>query len=270
MYVKLFSQIMDSSITEDYLVRWVFTDLLILADSEGYVDMTHQAIAARTRVPEDIVRRAIDLLGNKDAESRDQTEEGRRIIKIDNHRSWGWRIVNYLKYRAIRTADERREYMRSYMRVKRSKQTVLNTGKQLLTRVSSVSPSEAEAEAEAEEESITPIVPSFKSETRRETTKAGSAAAHHFEEFWKHAWRKDSKQAAHKAWRKQCVTSAILQSVLDAVIAQSAYYLAREPDKRPYMATWLNQERWRDELGADPAQTIPLQKTRLQRIMESI
>ena len=268
MYVKLFSQIMDSSITEDYLVRWVFTDLLILADSEGYVDMTHQAIAARTRVPEDIVRRAIDLLGNKDAESRDQTEEGRRIIKIDNHRSWGWRIVNYLKYRAIRTADERREYMRSYMRVKRSKQTVLNTGKQLLTRVSSVSPSEAEAEAE--EESITPIVPSFKSETRRETTKAGSAAAHHFEEFWKHAWRKDSKQAAHKAWRKQCVTSAILQSVLDAVIAQSAYYLAREPDKRPYMSTWLNQQRWKDELGADPAQTIPLQKTRLQRIMESI
>ena len=268
MYVKLFSQIMDSSITEDYLVRWVFTDLLILADSEGYVDMTHQALAARTRVPEDIVRSAIDLLGNKDAESRDQTEEGRRIIKIDNHRSWGWRIVNYLKYRAIRTADERREYMRSYMRAKRSKQTVLNTGKQLLTRVSSVSPSEAEAEAE--EESITPIGPSFKSETRRETTKAGSAAAHHFEEFWKHAWRKDSKQAAHKAWRKQCVTSAILQSVLDAVIAQSAYYLAREPDKRPYMSTWLNQQRWKDELGADPAQTIPLQKTRLQRIMESI
>ena len=268
MYVKLFSQIMDSSITEDYLVRWVFTDLLILADSEGYVDMTHQAIAARTRVPEDIVRRAIDLLGNKDAESRDQTEEGRRIIKIDNHRSWGWRIVNYLKYRAIRTADERREYMRSYMRVKRSKQTVLNTGKQLLTRVSSVSPSEAEAESE--EESITPIVPSFKSETRRETTKAGSAAAHHFEEFWKHAWRKDSKQAAHKAWRKQCVTSAILQSVLDAVIAQSAYYLAREPDKRPYMATWLNQERWRDELGADPPARVPAQKTRLERIMESI
>ena len=267
MYVKLFSQIMDSSITEDYLVRWVFTDLLILADSEGYVDMTHQAIAARTRVPEDIVRRAIDLLGNKDAESRDQTEEGRRIIKIDNHRSWGWRIVNYLKYRAIRTADERREYMRSYMRVKRSKQTVLNTGKQLLTRVSSVSPSEAEAEAE--EESITPIVPSFKSETRRETTKATSADAS-FAVFWEHAWRKDSKQAAHKAWRKQCVTSAILQSVLDAVIAQSAYYLAREPDKRPYMSTWLNQQRWKDELGADPAQTIPLQKTRLQRIMESI
>ena len=267
MYVKLFSQIMDSSITEDYLVRWVFTDLLILADSEGYVDMTHQAIAARTRVPEDIVRRAIDLLGNKDAESRDQTEEGRRIIKIDNHRSWGWRIVNYLKYRAIRTADERREYMRSYMRVKRSKQTVLNTGKQLLTRVSSVSPSEAEAEAE--EESITPIVPSFKSETRRETTKATSADAS-FAVFWEHAWRKDSKQAAFRAWVKQCTTSATLQSVLDAVIAQSAYYLAREPDKRPYMSTWLNQQRWKDELGADPAQTIPLQKTRLQRIMESI
>ena len=267
MYVKLFSQIMDSSITEDYLVRWVFTDLLILADSEGYVDMTHQAIAARTRVPEDIVRRAIDLLGNKDAESRDQTEEGRRIIKIDNHRSWGWRIVNYLKYRAIRTADERREYMRSYMRVKRSKQTVLNTGKQLLTRVSSVSPSEAEAEEE--EESIPPIVPPSGSETRRETTKATSADAS-FAVFWEHAWRKDAKQAAFRAWVKQCTTSAILQSVLDAVIAQSAYYLAREPDKRPYMSTWLNQQRWKDELGADPAQTIPLQKTRLQRIMESI
>ena len=126
-----------------------------------------------------------------------------------------------------------------------------------------------EEEAEEEEESITPIVPSFKSETRRETTKATSADAS-FAVFWEHAWRKDAKQAAFRAWVKQCTTSATLQSVLDAVIAQSAYYLAREPDKRPYMSTWLNQQRWKDELGADPAQTIPLQKTRLQRIMESI
>jgi hypothetical protein len=40
MYVKIFAQIYDSSIAEDYLVRLVFEDFLILADKHGHVDMT--------------------------------------------------------------------------------------------------------------------------------------------------------------------------------------------------------------------------------------
>ena len=285
MYVKIFRQIYDSTVADDYDVCCVFIHMLNLADARGVIDMTPASISRITGCPMETLMRAIDKLQSVDKYSRSNAHGGRRIVLLDDHRDWGWFIVNYTKYRAIRDEDHKREYMRNYMRSRR------DSGKHLSSDVSSVkhplatdvkrmlasvvtsetrlAHTEAEAEAEAEEESIPPIVPPSGSETRRETTKATSADAS-FAVFWEHAWRKDAKQAAFRAWVKQCTTSAILQSVLDAVIAQSAYYLAREPDKRPYMSTWLNQQRWKDELGADPAQTIPLQKTRLQRIMESI
>ena len=271
MYVKIFRQIYESTVADDYDVCCVFIHMLNLADEKGVIDMTPASISRITGCPMETLMRAIDKLQSVDKYSRSNAHEGRRIVLLDDHRDWGWFIVNYSRYRAIRDEDHKREYMREYMRARRSGKSKLNDVSHPLAPIGISEARLAHTEEEEEEEeSITPIVPSFKSETRRETTKAGSAAAHHFEEFWKHAWRKDSKQAAHKAWRKQCVTSAILQSVLDAVIAQSAYYLAREPDKRPYMATWLNQERWRDELGADPPARVPAQKTRLERIMESI
>jgi hypothetical protein len=40
MYGKVFEQILDSSIADDYLTRFVFEDFIILADQDGNVDMT--------------------------------------------------------------------------------------------------------------------------------------------------------------------------------------------------------------------------------------
>lgn len=121
MYVKIFSQIYDSSIAEDYLVRLVFEDLLILADRDGHVDMTVAAIARRTNVPLRVVNRAIEKLSSPDPDSRTPDEEGRRIVLLDPHRSWGWRIVNYANYRNIRNDEDRREYNREKQREFRSR-----------------------------------------------------------------------------------------------------------------------------------------------------
>lgn len=41
---------------------------------------------------------------------------GRRIAEIDG----GWRLLNHAKYRHIRSSEERREYMREYMRKRRA------------------------------------------------------------------------------------------------------------------------------------------------------
>ena len=30
-------------------------------------------------------------------------------MRMDEHRAWGWRVVNHGKYRAIRNEDDRRE-----------------------------------------------------------------------------------------------------------------------------------------------------------------
>jgi hypothetical protein len=121
VFAKVFEQIFDSSIAEDYTVRHCFMDLLALADPDGVIDMTHDAIARRTNVPLDIVRRCISELSKPDPASRSKKSDGRRIVPIDSHRQWGWRIVNYRHYRALRDEEGRRSYFRNYMRDRRKK-----------------------------------------------------------------------------------------------------------------------------------------------------
>ncbi len=119
MFAKIFTQIYDSSIANDWQVRVVFEDLLILATPEGVVDMTPEAISARTRIPLDIVSRALSELQKSDPKSRTPEHEGRRLILLNSHRDWGWIIVNYSLYRGMRCEFDRRSYMRKYMREKR-------------------------------------------------------------------------------------------------------------------------------------------------------
>ncbi len=75
----------------------------------------------------------------------------RRITRLDEHRDWGWQIVNYGMFRGLRTAEDRKSYMREYMRQRR-KQPVnsVNLGKPQLSGVT-----QAEAEAEADTEADT-------------------------------------------------------------------------------------------------------------------
>ncbi len=121
MFAKVFSQIFDSSIAENYNDRHVFMDMLVLADSDGAVDMTREAISRRTNVPYDIVSKAIDSLMEPDTASRSHDADGRRIVLLDEHRQWGWRIVNYLHYRRILDEESRRAYFRDYRRKERAK-----------------------------------------------------------------------------------------------------------------------------------------------------
>ncbi len=124
MFAKVFAQIFDSSIAENHEVRHVFMDLLVLADSDGCVDMTSAAIARRTNVPLEVVERAIAILSAPDEATRSPAEQGRRIVPLDPARSWGWRIVNYSHYREIRDEENRREYFRVYRREQRKKANV--------------------------------------------------------------------------------------------------------------------------------------------------
>lgn len=119
MFAKVFQQIFDSSIANNCRARHVFMDLLVLADSDGVVDMTEEAIARRTNVPLEEVHSAITELSSPDPATRTPDEDGRRIIPIDAGRAWGWQIVNYAHYRSIRDEESRREYFRDYRRKER-------------------------------------------------------------------------------------------------------------------------------------------------------
>ena len=121
MFAKIFTQIFDSSIAENCRTRHVFEDLLKLADVSGVVDMTPEAIARRTNVPIDEIRSALTELSKPDIRSRSHEEDGRRIVLIDSHRDWGWKITNYQHYREIQDGEALRAAWRDYQGRRRAK-----------------------------------------------------------------------------------------------------------------------------------------------------
>lgn len=121
MYAKIFEQIFDSSIAENYRVRHVFEDLLKLADSTGVVDMTPEAISRRINCPLEEVGHALVELAKPDLRSRSPDHEGRRIIPLDSRRDWGWIIVNYALYRALQDEEARRATWRDAKAKQREK-----------------------------------------------------------------------------------------------------------------------------------------------------
>jgi hypothetical protein len=107
MYVKLFNKILDSSIAEDRRLRHFFTDLLLLADPDGNVCLTTEAISRRTKAPMDEVEWGLKELSKPDKESFTSEEQGRRIVPLDGH-GYGWKIINFIQYRDWKTAGEMR------------------------------------------------------------------------------------------------------------------------------------------------------------------
>ena len=133
MYAKLFQQIFDSSLAEDFRTRHMFMDLLVLAEPDGRVDMTYEAISRRTNIPVKQVRAYIAKLCKPDPSSRTKACGGARLVKLDPEREWGWQIVNFVNYHKIRDQKARREYMRTYMRKRRAEsKPAVNSGKQRL------------------------------------------------------------------------------------------------------------------------------------------
>ncbi len=114
MYAKLFRQMYHGTLATDgpWEALVTFQQMLILADKDGVVDMTHKAIARETTIPLEIITQGIDVLEQPDPESRTPDEDGRRIIRLSEHRSWGWRITNYPKYRQLQREEDRKAYHR--------------------------------------------------------------------------------------------------------------------------------------------------------------
>lgn len=120
-FSKVFSTMWGGSLYGRFEASAVFMVLLSLANREGHVDMTPEAIAGTTGWPIDFIRKGIAELASPDERSRTPDEEGRRIILLDDHREWGWAITNYAKYRDEMRSQDRREYMREAQRKRRSK-----------------------------------------------------------------------------------------------------------------------------------------------------
>lgn len=72
-----------------------------------------------------------------------------------------------------------------------------------------------------------------------------------FSEWWSAYWLHKARKPAREAFKRHVTSEARFQQIMAAVEAQRPEMLAREPSKRPHGATWLNAERWDDEVTAD-------------------
>jgi hypothetical protein len=235
MYVKIFAQIFDSSIAEDYLVRLVFEDFLILADRDGQVDMTVAAIARRTNVPIEIVNTAIEKLSAPDPDSRTPDAEGRRIVLLDQHRSWGWQIVNYAHYRDIRDDEARKEYFRERQRQHRAKSKMSLTVKD--SEILSSDVTQAEAEALSNKKHCVP----------------DSVVDEIYQAYPRKKAPRDAKKAIAAAL-KRIAPQRDAKWLLIRVRRYAETVSEQNPKYIPFPATWFNGDRFDDE-GAEGSAT---------------
>ena len=89
--------------------------MLATADKEGIVEGSIPGFAELCRVSTPEMQRILKKLKEPDEWSRDQDNEGRRIVDCDEPTRGGWRILGFEKFR-----DQRASTRRAYQRQKQA------------------------------------------------------------------------------------------------------------------------------------------------------
>ena len=120
MYGKIFGSIYDGTLAEDWRALITFQQFIVLCDADGILDMTPQSISRRTGIPIEHIKAGIEVLEKTDKYSRTPDQNGCRIELIDEHRPWGWHIVNHEKYKKMQDSDTIRAQTRARVQRHRS------------------------------------------------------------------------------------------------------------------------------------------------------
>lgn len=215
-FVKLFGSILDSTIwRESHQTVRVWITLLAMADARGEVSASVPGLADRAKVTLDECLEALERFRSPDQWSRTKEYEGRRIEDIDG----GWRILNYLSYRAERDEERRREYRRDWMQEKRA----------------------------AEKAAPKPKAP-------KHTAPEQAPEPPGFASFWSAYLKREKRVDALAAYQK-----ALLVTDHDVIMAGlRKWNVAHAKDDRkfiPLPASWLNGQRWLDDTGTGKPRT---------------
>ena len=88
----------------------------------------------------------------------------------------------------------------------------------------------------------TPITDTSNTRTREDDQR--------FDMFWSQYPRKTNKVAARRAWDKAKPDDTLIDTMLRAISVQRLSRQWQNPELIPHASTWLNGERWNDELPA--------------------
>ncbi|GAB3744913.1 hypothetical protein [Lysobacter olei] len=234
-YTKLFSSITESTVWgESYATRIVWVTMLAMADAQGNVYGAVPGLARRANVTLQEAEAALLAFMSPDPYSRTKDSDGRRIEEIDG----GWRLINHGKYSAVRNADERREYKRRWDQENRPS----GHRREAVRQQSDSSPTKTD--------SPTPPTPTPSLEKQEQKLSAQPSASR-FDDWWAAYPKKVGKKPALQKWR-----SRGLDAVADTLIADVLHRAANDDGwVRGYVPdplTYLNQDRWEDDLRAAP------------------
>lgn len=215
----------------------VFSNLLAFKDKDQFVDKHPRCISEEVGIPEDQVRAALRELEAPDPESRSEAHEGRRLLRMDDHRDWGWFVVNGAYYDGLRNSEERRIQNLEAQARRRRKLTVIKS-QQESADVSNGHHESAES---------APVSGSGAGSVKECANSEG------FDLFWEVYPRKKAKADALKTWKKLKLDSLAAEIVV-AVAAQKRGW--GDPKYIPYPASWLNDKRWEDAPD-EPSSSFP-------------
>jgi hypothetical protein len=87
----------------------------------------------------------------------------------------------------------------------------------------------------------------------------GTRVLNGFDQFWEAYPRKVGKGAARKSWQRIAPAPELLQEILNSLGEQvySDTWIREQGRYIPHPTTWLNQERWTDELTTGPKPETP-------------
>lgn len=268
MYGKIFEQMYDSTIAVNWQAMVTFQQMIVLADKDGVLDMTPASLSRRTGIPIEIIEAGIEHLESPDKYSRNPEHDGRRIVRLDEHRPWGWQIVSYSHYRDMASRDDKRRKARDRKRKQRAK----DRGEDVSEVSRGVTPGHAssresrhtDADADTDQNQEQPIAdsasPNAANDEKRLKGKIGRKAVYltgravdRFNRFWQAFGWKHGKQVAVGAWWSLEQEGEITPEAFPKIIAAAKAERARRHDhmKRggspKWAQGWLNDGRFDDE-----------------------
>jgi hypothetical protein len=256
-FAKVFSSLWQGSMFGDADAQLVFVLLLAHADASGVVDVAHELIAAMTGIPVDRVRSAVERLEAADPRSRTPDLDGRRIVRLNEWRDWGWQVVNYSAYRAARDEDMRRARAAERMRDSRIRRDASSKPCRPIPVPPPSMPVEgrpdpgAGEDAEGGEECLQVAMAAVCGVAEEPARPAKAKVKREWvEEFSDYFWpcyrRKVGKAAALRVWMRLPMTQEKLDEVMEGLRRWNHSHADDDVKFIPHPATWLTQERYLD------------------------
>ncbi len=232
-FTKLFGSIITSSVwSEDDKTRIMWITMLATSDAKGHVSGSIPGMADIARMTLPQAEKAIKKLCDPDPYSRSPDKQGARLTIADG----GWYITNYMRYRNERDKEKRREQNRKSQETYRGKQK---------NKQNKPKSAQAEAEAEALKDNrsnahVSDDTPSNNGEL--------------FDRFWTEYPRKVGKVKCRQIWARLKPSAELAEKIVAAVKAykRTDQWQKDNGEFIPHPATWLNQERWEDEIPVLP------------------